>query len=180
MKQILPLITTVALLTACSQAQNTETNNTSGLCDSLLMPAVKTAIADTQNLKVKYSDPEIHKCGVSFKLGSIDYQINFQQTEIGTANDKKDIGKTGIIKTNYQFQQTVVSFYKDNEEIADVGQEAVYYNRGGSYEVYVLTGDDAFTLQTINWNTRGGDKDITINVAKIVANQLKNMNYLQE
>ena len=156
------------MLVACGDSNGGSTNGSTGQCDSLLLNAVNANIKNTENLRIKWAKPKYHSCGVSFKKDAIDYQVNLELKNIGTANDKKEISSTGVIMTNYEFDETVVSFYKDKENIPNLGTRAIYYNRGGNFEIMVLSGDNAFIVKTINWNTRGGDKSITIKVAKAI------------
>ncbi len=163
------LILAVTALFSCGESNSN--SNSSSLCDGLLMDVVKSSVPNISNLGIKSSNEEYRECSVLFKIGSIDYQVDLELTEMGTALDMKTVGITEM--TNFAFEEQVIAFYKEQEEISGVGDKAIYYKRNNSYKISVLSGDDAFTLGTINWNTRAGDKDITVKVAKAIVEKLK-------
>jgi len=180
MNKILIIALSVLLLASCSDANSDKKSdaNTSSKaqskainsCDNILIDSVNLAVTANKNLGIKWSKEEERSCGVYFKIGDVDYQVDLELKEIGTANDKKIIGGMDTTVSAVDFKK--IGFYKDQEEITNLGDKAIYYNIRDSREVYVLSGDNAFIVKTINWNTRGGNKDITVKVAKMIASKL--------
>ncbi len=163
------LILTVTILISCGESNGN--SNSSNLCDGMLINAVESSVADTTGLTIKSSNEKYRECSVSFKIANIDYQIDLELNEMGTALNMKKVGITEM--THFAVEEQVIGFYKEQEKITGLGDKAIYYKRNNSYKILVLSGDDAFTLGTINWNTRGGDKNITVKVAKAIVKQLK-------
>jgi len=163
------LILTVTALFSCGESNSN--SSSSNLCDGLLMDVVKSSVPNTTNLGIKSSNEKYRECSVAFKVRDIDYQIDLELKEMGTALEMKTVGITEM--TKFAVEEQVIGFYKEQEKISGVGDKAIYYKRNNSYKISVLSGDDAFTLGTINWNTRAGDKDITVKVAKAIVEKLK-------
>lgn len=162
------LIFAVTVLISCGQSNNN--SSSSNLCDGILINAVESSIKEIKGLTIKSSDEEYRECSVSFKIGGTDYQVDLELKEMGTALDMKMVGTTEM--THYALEEQVIGFYKEQENVAGIGDKAIYFKRNNSYKISVLSGDNAFEVGTINWNTRGGDKDITIKIAKAVIQEL--------
>lgn len=173
MNKFIILILTITLLTSCSENSNSNSSGSksSAQCDNMLLDAVNSGIENTKNLQIKWSDDDGQSCGVSFKVAEVDYQVDLEFDEMGTANNMKTVGITEMSHAELDFR--VAESYKEHEGIANLGDKAVYYNQANNHQVYVLTGDNSFTVKTINWKTRGGDKDITVKVANMVVTLLK-------
>jgi len=163
------LILGVTALISCGESNNN--SSSFNLCDGILMGAVESSVQNFKHLAIKSSDEEYRECSVLFKIGDIDYQVDLELKELGTALDMKMVGITKM--THFALEEQVISFYKEQEKIIGVGDKAIYYKRNNSYQISVLSAADAFMVRTINWNTRGGDKDITVKVAKEVTELLK-------
>ncbi len=162
------LIFAVTFLISCGQSNNN--SSSSNLCDGILINAVESSIKEIKGLAIKSSDEEYRECSVSFKIEGTDYQVDLELKELGTALDLKMVGITEM--THYALEEQVISFYKEQEKIAGVGDKAIYYKRNNNYKISILSGNNSFMLGTINWNTRSGDKDITIKVAQAVIEEL--------
>ncbi len=163
------LILTFTVLISCGESNNH--SSSSNLCDGILMNAAESSVPNIKGLAIKYSDEKYRKCGVSFKIENIDYQVDLELKEMGTALNMKMVGITEM--SHYAFEEQVIGFYKEQEKILGVGDKAIYYQRNDSYKISVLSGDDSFTLGTINWNTRAGDKEMAVKIAKAVVESLK-------
>ena len=135
-----------------------------------MISAVESSIPEIKGLAIKSSNEEYRECSVSFKIGDIDYQVGLELKELGTALDLKMVGITEM--THYVLEEQTTGFYKEQEKVTGVGDKAIYFKRNNSYKISVLSGDNAFEVGTINWNTRAGDKGITIKVAKTVIKEL--------
>ena len=149
---------------------NNTSSNSSIQCNEVLTEAVKKSIENTKILRTKWAEDDGISCGVSFRVGDIDYQVDLDFDKMGTAHNKKTVGITEM--TNAEMDFRVVESYKEHEQIANLGDKAIYYTRGNSHQVFVLSGDNTFTVKTINWKTRGGDKNITIKVAEKITKML--------
>ncbi len=176
MNKFIISILSLVLLTSCNETNSNNSGSgsseskSSNQCNNLLTQAVSSSIKNTTNLQIKWSDEEYRSCGVSFKIATIDFQVDLELNELGTANTMKTVGVMELSNAAMDFK--TIGFYKDKEEITDLGDKAIYYNKMNNHEVYVLSGDNSFTVKTINWNTRGGDKDITVKVAKTIIETL--------
>ncbi len=163
------LILTITALISCGESNNNSASSNS--CDGMLKKAVESSIQGINGLAIKFSNEEYRECGVSFKKGDINFQVDLELTEMGTALDMKKVGITEM--THFALEEQVISFYKEQENISNVGDKAIYYRRNNSHQISVLSGNNSFVVRTINWNTRGGDKDSTVKVAKAIVKELK-------
>ena len=172
MKIFIVLFLSLPLLASCGEdsSPSSTASKSSNECKEILTKAVSGSIVNIKNLQTKWSEDDGLSCGVSFKVGDVDYQVDLDLDEMGTANNKKTVGITEM--TNAEMDFRVAESFKEHEQIANLGDKAVYYTQANSHQVYVLSGDNSFTVKTINWNTRGGDKNITIKVAEKITKML--------
>lgn len=172
MKRLLPAIVMLTLLVACDESTSESTVRTAGSEDSLCMATLKTAIRETlvDAIEIKNRVNEADTCSTSFKLNETYYQVNLDLRALGTADDMKTVGVMEM--SQFELLKKTALFYKNQENIAKLGDYAVYYTKGGNDELMAKLGGNVIQLGVFNEMSKGYDKALAIKLANVVLTEL--------
>ena len=171
MNKLLAVVLMSALLTACEESSTGEMGTTSS-DDLLCVATLKTAIRETLVGATEISNRvnEVDACSTSFKLNEAYYQVKLDLSALGTADDMKRVGVTEM--SQFELLKKTTLFYKNQEEIAKLGDYAVYYTKGGNDELMVKSGGNVIQLMVFNEMSKSYDKAVAVKVASSVLTAL--------